>query len=155
MIVSPVRLLGGNSLANSPRLVSVLLLPSPLAPTLHILIDSNLISSTEPAAIHASSSSTTTFLTGAHIQAYLESLQSKEVNEAEGTVAQIRVVDFAAIKADQVADKPAGQGAGKEAREQAEKKKKEGRKEDAYELAIAYTKEGDFPGWYSDVSCAG
>lgn len=29
---------------------------------------------------------------------------------------------------------------------------KEGRKEDAYELAISFTKEGDFPSWYSDVS---
>lgn len=28
---------------------------------------------------------------------------------------------------------------------------KEGRKADAYELAIAFTKEGDFSNWYSDV----
>lgn len=31
-------------------------------------------------------------------------------------------------------------------------KKKDGRKEDAYEMAVSYTKEGDFAGWYSDVS---
>lgn len=33
-----------------------------------------------------------------------------------------------------------------------DKKKPDGKKEDAYEMAVAYTKEGDFAGWYSDVS---
>lgn len=123
-----------------------------MAPTLHILLDANLITSEAPCAIHATSSRTTTLLTGAQIQAYLAALQSADANAHEGTLAQIRVVDFAALKADAVADKPAGQGVAKEVREAVEKKKKEGRKEDAYEMAVAYTKEGDFPGWYSDVS---
>lgn len=43
--------------------------------------------------------------------------------------------------------KTQGQGQG-----QGGKKDKEGKKADAYEMAIGYTKEGDFPSWYSDVS---
>jgi hypothetical protein len=80
-------------------------------------------------------------------------LQDAQVNAAEGAVAQIRVVDFTAMKKDEVAEKPAGAGASKEVKEAAAQKKKDGKKEDAYEMAVAYTKEGDFPGWYSDVSC--
>lgn len=51
-----------------------------------------------------------------------------------------------------MAEKPVGAAASKEAKEAAAQKKKDGKKEDAYEMAVAYTKEGDFPGWYSDVS---
>ena len=127
-------------------------MPAPLAPTLHVLIDEALVSSSAPIAIHGSSSASTVFLAGAQIKSFLESLQDAQTNAAEGAVAQIRVVDFTAMKKDEVAEKPAGAAASKEAKEAAAQKKKDGKKEDAYEMAVAYTKEGDFPGWYSDVS---
>ncbi|GHJ87251.1 hypothetical protein NliqN6_3653 [Naganishia liquefaciens] len=135
--------------------LSILLLPAPLAPTLHVLIDEALVSSSAPIAIHGSSSASTVFLAGAQIKSFLESLQDAQTNAAEGAVAQIRVVDFTAMKKDEVAEKPAGAAASKEAKEAAAQKKKDGKKEDAYEMAVAYTKEGDFPGWYSDVLIKG
>ncbi|KAJ9093920.1 hypothetical protein QFC19_008153 [Naganishia cerealis] len=119
--------------------------------------DRDLISLSTPVALRFASGTTSVFLTGPEIKTYLESLQNKQANEVEGTLtnAQIRVVDFASIKKDEVAEKPVGAAVSKEAKEAAAAKKKEGKKEDAYEMAVAYTKEGDFPGWYSDVLIKG
>ena len=54
------------------------------------------------------------------------------------------------MKKDEVAER--GNAAPVASAPKGEKKKNDGKKEDAYEMAVGYTKEGDFSSWYSDVS---
>lgn len=132
--------------------VSPFLLPGPIPSTLHILVDSSISSSSDLVAFHTNSWNRTFLIPGTSVIPYLQSIQSPESAEDPNALknVQIREVDFASMKKDEVAER--GNAAPVASAPKIEKKKNDGKKEDAYEMAVAYTKEGDFSGWYSDVS---
>jgi prolyl-tRNA synthetase len=101
-------------------------------PKVVTVIDSSIASSSTPFAIHASSSSSTLFLSGADIVAYLKSLETEEV--------KVQEIDFATLKTEAPAAKPAV------------KEKEEAKIEGAVQIAIGVKKEVDFSAWYQSVS---
>ncbi|KAL4068617.1 hypothetical protein V8B97DRAFT_1873260 [Scleroderma yunnanense] len=102
------------------------------------VIDSSISTSSTPFAIHALSSSTTIFLSGTDILAYLKSLETDDL--------KVQDVDFAALKTEQPTVAPAGNaGAG------AAKEKEDAKIEGAVQIAIGVKKEVDFSAWYQNV----
>jgi prolyl-tRNA synthetase len=136
--------------------VSPFLLPGPIPSTLHILVDSTISSSSDLVAFHTNSWTRTFLIPGSSVIPYLTSLQAQDGSTVEDPNAlknvQIREVDFSSLIKTEAAEKGNAAQAGAAKGESKDKKKPDGKKEDAYEMAVAYTKEGDFPGWYSDVS---
>lgn len=88
--------------------VSALLLPAPLSPNLHVLLDSTLASSEALYALHVASSSETILLKGTDVKAYINSLRAEDAPEVSATSTGVREVDFAALKAQELVDKPEG-----------------------------------------------
>ena len=96
------------------------------------VIDASIASSSATFAIHACSSSSTLFLSGKDIVAYLKSLETEAV--------KIEEVDFAALKTDGPAPNPVV------------KEKEDAKIEGAVQIAIGVKKEADFSAWYQNVS---
>ncbi|KIJ14584.1 hypothetical protein PAXINDRAFT_169733 [Paxillus involutus ATCC 200175] len=111
--------------------ISLLALNGDTFPKVVTVIDSSIASSSTPFAIHASSSSSTLFLSGADIVAYLKSLETEEV--------KVQEIDFATLKTEAPAAKPAV------------KEKEEAKIEGAVQIAIGVKKEVDFSAWYQSV----
>jgi hypothetical protein len=130
------------------------LLPGPIPSTLHILVDKSISSSSDLVAFHTNAWTRTFLIPGTSIIPYLTSLQepaNEDTNALQNV--QIREVDFSSmIKAETAERGNVAQAGAPVAKGDKDKKKADGKKEDAYEMAVAYTKEGDFAGWYSDVS---
>ena len=95
------------------------------------VVDPSIASSSSFFALHALSSSSTAFLTGKEVFAYLKSLETDDTKLQE-----IDLADGAAP----AASKPAA------------KEKEDGKIEGALKIAIGYKKEVDFPNWYTNVS---
>ena len=134
--------------------VSTFLLPGPIPSTLHILVDKSISSSSDLVAFHTNAWTRTFLIPGTSIVPYLTSLQepTNEDTKALQNV-QIREVDFSSLIKTETAERGnVAQAGAPVAKGDKDKKKPDGKKEDAYEMAVAYTKEGDFAGWYSDVS---
>jgi hypothetical protein len=130
------------------------LLPGPIPSTLHILVDKSISSSSDLVAFHTNAWTRTFLIPGTSIIPYLTSLQepaNEDTNALQNV--QIREVDFSSLIKTEAAERGnVAQAGAPVAKGEKDKKKADGKKEDAYEMAVAYTKEGDFAGWYSDVS---
>jgi prolyl-tRNA synthetase len=102
------------------------------------VVDASLATAAAPLAVHANSASSTLFLSGADVLAYLRALETADTKMQE--------VDFAALKAE------AADGAAPQAKP-AEKKaeKEDARIEGAVQVAIGVKKEVDFATWYTNV----
>ncbi|KAF8838921.1 prolyl-tRNA synthetase [Paxillus ammoniavirescens] len=111
--------------------ISLLALNGDTFPKVVTVIDSSIASSSTPFAIHASSSSSTLFLSGADIVAYLKSLETEEL--------KVQEIDFATLKTEAPAAKPAV------------KEKEEAKIEGAVQIAIGVKKEVDLSAWYQSV----
>ncbi|KIJ61451.1 hypothetical protein HYDPIDRAFT_137771 [Hydnomerulius pinastri MD-312] len=111
--------------------LSLLALTKYTFPKVTTVIDSSIASSSATFAIHASSSSSTIFLSGKDIVSYLQSLETDEL--------KVQEVDFAALKTEAPAAKPAV------------KEKEEAKIEGAVQIAIGVKKEVDFSAWYQSV----
>ncbi|KZT10284.1 prolyl-tRNA synthetase [Laetiporus sulphureus 93-53] len=113
---------------------------SPLAlteqtyPKVTTVIDTSIISSSTPFAVRGLSSSSTLFLSGKDIHAYLKRLSSEQ--------APLHEFDFEAIKVE--VDGPAKAAPAK-------KEKEEAKIEGAIQVAIGIKKEVDFSAWYTNV----
>lgn len=112
--------------------MSLLALNKDVFPKVVTVIDASIASSSATFAIHASSSSSTLFLSGKDIVTYLKSLETEDV--------KIEEVDFAALKTDAPAPKPIV------------KEKEDAKIEGAVQIAIGVRKEVDFSAWYQSVS---
>ncbi|KAF9239288.1 hypothetical protein BU15DRAFT_88076 [Melanogaster broomeanus] len=126
--------LGGPSDRDTQRssiLVSLLALNKDNFPKVVTVIDSSIASSSATFALHASSSTSTVFLSGKDIVAYLNNLETEEV--------KVQEVDFTALKTEAPAAKPAA------------KEKEEAKIEGAVQIAIGVKKEVDFSAWYQSV----
>ena len=99
------------------------------------VIDASIASSSATFAIHACSSSSTLFLSGKDIVAYLKSLETEEVKVEE--------VDFVALKTDGPVPKPVV------------KEKEDAKIDGAVQIAIGVRKEADFSAWYQSVGATG
>ena len=99
------------------------------------MIDTSIISSSTPFAVRGLSSSSTLFLSGKDIHAYLKRLSSEQ--------APLHEFDFEVIKVE--VDGPAKAAPAKKEREEA-------RIEGAIQVAIGIKKEVDFSAWYTNVS---
>nr|GAT55100.1 predicted protein [Mycena chlorophos] len=110
---------------------------SPLAlnqttfPKVVTILDSSIASSSSVFAVHALSSDSTVFLSGADIVAYLKSLESETI--------KVQELDFSSLASGAA---PAKQPA---------KEKEDSRIDGSVQIAIGVKKEVDFPGWYTNV----
>ncbi|KAI0065259.1 prolyl-tRNA synthetase [Artomyces pyxidatus] len=103
------------------------------------VVDASLASTTSPLAVHALSSTSTLFLSGADILTYLRKLETTE--------SKLQEIDFAALKTESTEAAQA---------KPVEKKDKKPEKEDAkiegaVQIAIGVKKEVDFATWYTNV----
>jgi prolyl-tRNA synthetase len=122
--------------------VSHLVITPTIFPKVLTVVDSTLANASKPFAIHASSSTSTNFLTGQEIVSYLQSLESEDK--------KLEIVDFAELKASSSVGTSTTPVASKTA--QLDKKRKEVSKiEGAVEIAIGVKKEVDFAEWYTNV----
>ncbi|KII91193.1 hypothetical protein PLICRDRAFT_51368 [Plicaturopsis crispa FD-325 SS-3] len=118
---------------------------SPLAlntenfPKVLTVIDSSIASSSSTFAVHALSSSSTVFLSGADIAAYVKSLETAD--------AKIQEIDFAALKAGAAALAPAAN----ESTKATAKAKEDAKIEGSLLISIGVKKEVDFATWYTNV----
>ncbi|KAG6816433.1 hypothetical protein H0H87_006095 [Tephrocybe sp. NHM501043] len=114
---------------------------SPLAlneqtfPKVQTIVDSTIASSSTLFALHAHSSSSTIFLTGADIVAYLQKLQTADVKFQELDLSTIANPVGAAV---QTSKPPV-------------KEKEDAKIEGAVQIAIGVKKEVDFAAWYTNV----
>lgn len=99
------------------------------------VVDSSIASSSSQFALHAHSSSSTIFLTGKDVLAYLQSLEN-----ADTKLQELDLSD-AAPAAAAPAPKPAAKG------------KEDAKIEGAIQIAVGVKKEVDFSAWYTNVSC--
>ncbi|KAK0496311.1 hypothetical protein EDD18DRAFT_1165873 [Armillaria luteobubalina] len=97
------------------------------------VVDSSIASSSSQFALHAHSSSSTVFLTGKDVLAYLQSLES-----ADTKLQELNLSD-AAPAAVAPAPKPAAKG------------KEDAKIEGAIQIAVGVKKEVDFSAWYTNV----
>ncbi len=88
-------------------------------------------------ALHASSSSSTIFLKGGDVLAYLRNLETSET--------KLQIVDFAELAA------PSATGATAPAPAVPAKEKEDAKIEGAVQIAIGVKKEVDFASWYTNV----
>ncbi|TFK41600.1 hypothetical protein BDQ12DRAFT_599985 [Crucibulum laeve] len=115
---------------------------SPLAvtsesfPKVLTILDSTIASSKSTFAVHANSSSSTLFLSGADIVTYLKSL--------EGDKSKVVEFDFGAAL-------PAAAPAAAQPAARAPAQREDARIEGAVQIAIGVKKEVDFPAWYTNV----
>ena len=101
------------------------------------IVDASITSATGTQfAIHALSSSTTIFLSGADVLAYLRSLETEDL--------KVQEVDFTALKTEQPAAAPAAGAA-------VAKDKEDAKIDGAVQIAIGVKKEVDFSAWYQNV----
>lgn len=104
------------------------------------VFDVSLKASSDTFAVHAFSSDTTVFLTGAQIATYLRSLESEEIKIHEIDFTQIKnESSLAALKAPSSGAAPAST------------EKDLSKVEGPIQIGILYKKEVDFAGWYTDV----
>ncbi|KAG6909908.1 hypothetical protein DXG01_014428 [Tephrocybe rancida] len=114
---------------------------SPLAlndqtfPKVQTIVDSSIASSSALFALHAHSSSTTLFLTGADIVAYLQKLQTADVKYQE--------LDFSTLAS--------SAGPAVQTSKAPVKEKEDAKIEGAIQIAIGVKKEVDFSTWYTNV----
>lgn len=99
------------------------------------MVDASIASSTAQFALHALSSTSTTFLSGKEISSYLKSLETSET--------KLQELDLA-----ESASAPSGPVAPKNA---AAKEKEDGKIEGAIQIAVGVKKEVDFANWYTNV----
>ncbi|KAG6331357.1 hypothetical protein ID866_7731 [Astraeus odoratus] len=109
-------------------------------PKVITVVDSSIASTSSTFAVHALSSSSTIFLSGSDILAYLKNLETDEL--------KIQEVDFAALKTEQAATVPA---AGAAAAKSGAKEKEDAKIDGAVQIAIGVKKEVDFSAWYQNV----
>ncbi|KAG6872578.1 hypothetical protein C0995_008645 [Termitomyces sp. Mi166 len=114
---------------------------SPLAlneqtfPRVQTVVDSSIATSSSLFALHANSSSSTIFLTGADILAYLQKLQTDDV--------KLQELDFSALTV--------SAGAAAQTSKAPVKEKEDAKIEGAVQIAIGVKKEVDFAAWYTNV----
>src|ERR1700722_5665347 len=118
--------------------VSPLALNETTFPKVLTVVDSSVTSSSSIFAVHALSSSSTVFLSGQDIRAYLGLLETDQI--------KVQEVDFQALKAETGA--PTTAVASTQTTKEAEPAKIEG----AVQIAIGVKKEVDFAAWYVNVS---
>ncbi|KAI6104402.1 hypothetical protein F5141DRAFT_1129730 [Pisolithus sp. B1] len=110
-------------------------------PRVVTVVDSSIASTQDTIfAIHALSSSSTIFLSGKDVLAYLKSLETDEL--------RIQEVDFAALKTEQSTAAPVS---GANAARSSTKGKEDLKIEGAVQIAIGVKKEVDFSAWYQSV----
>ncbi|KAM6492336.1 hypothetical protein JOM56_012060 [Amanita muscaria] len=90
-------------------------------------------------ALHASSSSSTVFLTGKDVVAYLRSLETTET--------KLNVLDFSELASSSAPPPATGAGGGAASTKEKEDAKIEG----AVQIAVGVKKEVDFASWYTNV----
>lgn len=116
-------------------LVSPLALNKTVFPKVVTVVDSSIASSSSLFAVHALSSSSTVFLSGKDIVAYLRHLETDSV--------KIQELDFANLAGSVAAPAAAAKPAAKE--------KDDAKIEGAVQIAIGVKKEVDFATWYTNV----
>ncbi|KAJ7132037.1 hypothetical protein C8R44DRAFT_612430 [Mycena epipterygia] len=115
--------------------LSPLALNKTIFPKVVTVVDSSIASSSSLFAVHALSSSSTVFLSGKDIVAYLRHLETDSV--------KIQELDFANLVGSVAAPAPAAKPAAKE--------KDDAKIEGAVQIAIGVKKEVDFATWYTNV----
>ncbi|TFY59063.1 hypothetical protein EVJ58_g6012 [Rhodofomes roseus] len=118
--------------------LSPLILTAETYPKVTTVLDASIASSSSLFAVRARSSTTTLFLTGKDILAYLRTLQTQD--------APLQEIDFQALMSE-------GQAASttQAAAAPAKKEKEDAKIEGAVQIAIGIKKEVDFAGWYTNV----
>ncbi|KZT70476.1 prolyl-tRNA synthetase [Daedalea quercina L-15889] len=118
--------------------LSPLMLTAETYPKVVTVFDASIASSSSLFAVRARSSTSTLFLQGKDILAYLRTLQTQD--------APLQEIDFEALKAESEAV-PASQTKAAPAKKEREDAKIDG----AVQIAIGIKKEVDFAGWYTNV----
>jgi prolyl-tRNA synthetase len=118
-----------------PSIVSPLALNDQTFPKVQTIVDSSIANSSSTFALHALSSSSTLFLSGADILTYLRKLETEDT--------KIQELDFSTISA------PAG--AAVQTSKPPTKEKEDAKIEGAVQIAIGIKKEVDFAAWYTNV----
>lgn len=120
--------------------MSPLMLTAETYPKVTTVLDASIASSSSLFAVRARSSTSTIFLSGKDILAYLQTVQTQD--------APLQEIDFEALKTE-AGSAPAGQA--KAAPAKKEKEKDDAKIEGAVQIAIGIKKEVDFAGWYTNV----
>ncbi|KAI0734801.1 prolyl-tRNA synthetase [Fomitopsis betulina] len=114
--------------------LSPLMLTAETYPKVTTVLDASITSSSSLFAVRARSSTSTIFLSGKDILAYLQTVQTQDT--------PLQEIDFESLKTDA--------GAAKKEKEK-EKEKNEAKIEGAVQIAIGIKKEVDFAAWYTNV----
>lgn len=117
--------------------VSPLALNAETFPKVLTIVDSSIATSSSVFAVHALSSSSTVFLSGTDILAYLRKLETDDV--------KIQELGFESIAGGSVA-------AATQTSKAPVKEKEDAKIEGAVQIAIGVKKEVDFAAWYTNVS---
>ncbi|KAF7430250.1 hypothetical protein PC9H_005952 [Pleurotus ostreatus] len=117
--------------------LSPLALTSKSFPNVLTVLDASIATSSSLFALHASSSSSTIFVTGQDIVKYLRSLETDDV--------KVQEIDFQTLS---VASAP---GAAAQTSKAPAKEKEDAKIEGAVQIAIGVKKEVDFAAWYTNV----
>ena len=123
-------------------LVSHLVITPTTFPRVVTVVDSSLANASKPFAVHAGTSTTTTFLTGQEIVSYLQKLETNET--------KLEIVDFAELNESATSGAPAPSAPSK-ATQQDKEKKDDAKIEGVPLIAIGVKKEVDFAEWYTNV----
>ena len=107
-------------------------------PKVTTVLDASIASSSSLFAVRARSSTSTLFLSGKDILAYLQTVQTQD--------APLQEIDFEALKTE-----AGSAGQAKAAPAKKEKEKDDAKIEGAVQIAIGIKKEVDFAGWYTNV----
>ncbi|CAO3617536.1 unnamed protein product [Cunninghamella echinulata] len=102
----------------------------------HLVIDSELLSTSEALAFHPSASDKSIFIQADHLKQYLASINKDFVE-----------IDFKAL----ASAKPAPAAAAKPKKEIKKEKKEAATVEDGHQMGIEFKKDVDFPRWYQQV----